>query len=91
MMIWKHLSLEAIIDYNFKSSLFSIMSFLGDAVVKNQAASSGDVGSIPVSGRSPGVGKGNPLQYSCLENSLDRGICQVTVRGVTQSQTGLSN
>ena len=45
-------------------------------VVKNLPASAGDgrnVGSIPESGRSPGVGNGNPLQYSCLENSMDRG------------------
>ena len=46
-------------------------------VVKNMPANTGDtrdVGSIPGSGRSPGEGHGNPLQYSCLENSMDRGV-----------------
>ena len=50
------------------------MGFPGGTVVKNpaKAEDTGDVGSIPGSGRSPGVGNGNPLQYSCLENSMDR-------------------
>ena len=47
-------------------------------------------GSIPVSGRSPGVGNGNPLQYSWLENSMDSGPWQATVHGVTKSWTQLS-
>ena len=47
--------------------------------------------SIPGSERSPGEGKGYPLQYSCLENPLDRGAWQAAVRGVTESRTGLSN
>ena len=62
-------------------------------VVKNLPASAGDirdVGSIPGAGRSPGVGNGNPLQYSCLENPMDRGAWRATARGVTQSQTQLS-
>ena len=50
----------------------------------------GDVGSIPGSGRFPGEGNGNPLQYSCLENPMDRGTCWVTVHGVEKSCTGLS-
>ena len=45
-----------------------------------------DVGLISVLGRSPGVGNGNPLQYSCLENSTDRGAWQATVHRVTKSQ-----
>ena len=45
----------------------------GDLVVKNLPANVGDSGSIPGSGRSPGEGNGKPLQYSCLENSMDRG------------------
>ena len=48
------------------------------------------VGSIPGSGRFPGEGNGNPLQYSCLENPMDRGTCWVTVHGVEKSCTGLS-
>ena len=58
-------------------------------MVKNQPANVGDareVGSIPGSGSSLGEGNGNPLQYSCLENSMDRGALQVTVYGVSKSQ-----
>ena len=47
----------------------------------------GDPGSIPESGRSAGEGNGYPLQYSCLENSMDRGACQATVNQVTESDT----
>ena len=50
-------------------------------MVKNPPASIRDVGSIPGSGRSPGGGNGNPLQYSCLENPMDRIASQVTVQG----------
>ena len=48
-----------------------------------------DLGSIPGFGRSPGEGNGNSLQHSCLENPMDRGAWQATVRGVTQSRTWL--
>ena len=61
-------------------------------MVKNlpaDAGDKGDVGSIPGSGRSPGEGNGNPLQYSCLENATNRGAWQATVHRVTKSQTGL--
>ena len=51
------------------------------------AGDTGDAGSVPGSGRSPGEGNGNPLQYSCLGNPMDRGAWQATVRGVTESQT----
>ena len=63
-------------------------------VVKKLSANAGDVrdvGLIPGSGRSPGVGNGNPLQYSCLENSMDRKTWWSTVHGVTKSQTQLDN
>ena len=59
-------------------------------VVKNLPANAGnirDLGSIPWSGRSPGGGHGNPLQYSCLENLMDRGAWQAIVHRVAQSQT----
>ena len=59
-------------------------------VVKNQPANAGDtgdVGSIPGSGRSPGEGNSNPLQNSCLENPTNRGAWQVTVHRVTKSLT----
>ena len=54
------------------------------------ACNVGDLGSIPGSGRSPGEGNGNPLQYSCLENPMDGGAWWATVHG-SQSRTGLSN
>ena len=50
----------------------------------------GDVGSIPGLGSSPGERNGNPLQYSCLENSMERGAWQATVQGVTKSWTQIS-
>ena len=56
----------------------------------NLPASEGDVGSVLGSGRSHGEGNGNPPQYSCLENPLDRGAWWATVHGVTKSQTRLS-
>ena len=61
-------------------------------VVKNPPANAGDlrdVGLIPGLGRFPGEGNGNPLQYSCLENPMDRGAWQATVYGVAKSQTRL--
>ena len=60
------------------------MGFLGSSEVKNLPASTGDVGSICESGRSPGEGNGNPLQYSCLENPMDRRGWRATVHGVTK-------
>ena len=61
-------------------------------VVKNQSANAGDTRNarlIPGWGRSPGGGHGYPLQYSCLENPMDRGARRATVHGVTQRQTTL--
>ena len=66
---------------------------IGDTVVKNLPANAGDarhVSSIPESGRSPGGGNGNPLQYSCLENPMDRGVWWDTVHEVEECQTRLS-
>ena len=63
-------------------------------MVKNlptNARDAGDAGLIPGWGRSPGVGNGNPLQYSCLENPMDRGAWRATVHGVTKSQIRLSD
>ena len=62
------------------------------SVVKNlpaKAADSGDVGSIPGLGRSPGGGNGNPHQFSCLKNFMDRGAWRATVHRVTKSQIQL--
>ena len=58
---------------------------------KESACNVGEPGSIPGSGRSPGEGNGNLLQYSCLKNSMDRGAWQATVHGVTKSWTQLSD
>ena len=61
-------------------------------VVKNPPANAEDIrdeGSIPRSGRSPGEGNGNPLQYSCLENPMDRGAWWATIFRVSKSQTQL--
>ena len=54
---------------------------------KESSCNAEDLGLIPGLGRSPGEGNGNSLQYSCLENSMDRGTWWVTVHGVTKSQT----
>ena len=60
------------------------MGFPHSSVGKESACNAGDPGSIPGSGRSPREGNGNPLQYSCLENPMERGAWQATVHGVTR-------
>ena len=67
------------------------MGFLGGSDGKESACNAGDQGFIPGSGRSPGKGNGNPVQYSCLENSMGRGDWQATVHGVAESWTQLSD
>ena len=70
-----------------------VRGFPSGSVVKNLPADAGDsrdAGSIPESGRSPGGGNGNPLQYSCLENTIDRGAWWAAVHGVTKTQILLS-
>ena len=59
--------------------------FLGGSVIRNSPASAGDIGLIPVLRISPGDGNGNPLQYICLGNPMDRGAWKDTVLGVTKS------
>ena len=66
------------------------MGFPGGSEVKASAHNAGDLGLIPGSGRSPGEGNGNPLQYSCLENPMDRGAWWAAVHGVAKSRTRLS-
>ena len=61
------------------------LGFLGGSNDKESACNAGDPGSIPGSGKSPGEGKGYPLQYSFLENSMDRGAWWATVQGITKS------
>ena len=66
---------------------FTLAGFPGGSDGKESACSTGDVGSIPASGRSPGEGNSNPLQYSCLENPVGRGAWKAIVHGVAKSQT----
>ena len=69
------------------SSTIFICEVLGSASGKESACNAGDPGSIPETGRSPGEGNGNPLQYSCLENSMDGGAWEAAVHGVAKSDT----
>ena len=70
---------------------FSLESFPCNLVSKESACSAGDPGSIPDLGRFPGEGNGNPLQYPCLENLMDRGAWWATVHGVSKSRARLSD
>ena len=63
------------------------LAFLVAQIRITSATNAGDLGSIPRSGRSPGEGTGNPLQYSYLESSVDRGAWRATVRGIEKSWT----
>ena len=67
------------------------MGFPSSSDGKASACNAGDLGSIPESGRSPGEGNGNPLQYSCLENPMDGGAWWATLHGVAKSGTRLSH
>ena len=75
---------EIVLVYKYSVTVF-IKGFPGGSVVKNSPTNAGHAGSIPGSGRFPGEGNGNPLQYSCLENPMDRGTWQATVHGVAES------
>ena len=74
-----HLSFVFLLRYNWV--------FPNDSEVKNLPANAGNKGSIPGLGKSPGGGHNNPLQYFCLENSMDRGAWRATVSGVTKGRT----
>ena len=67
-----------------------VLSFPHGSGSKVSSCNAGDVGSIPGSGRSSEEGNGNPLQYSCLENSMDRGAWWATVHGIAQNPAGLT-
>ena len=74
--------------------MYEIGGSPGDIVVKNLPANAGntrDAGLIPGSGRFPGGGHGNPLQYSCLENPMDRRAWRATVHGVAKNWTRMSD
>ena len=66
-----------------------IMDFPGGSDGKQSFCNAGDPGSVPGLGRSPEEGNGYPLQYSCLENSMDRGAWWATIYGIAKSQTQL--
>jgi len=67
------------------------MDFLQGSASKESACNAGNLGSIPELGKFPGEGNGNPFQYSCLGNPMDRGAWQATVHGVAKSRTRQSN
>ena len=77
------------LDPKYIRKCYNSKSFPGGSDGRESACNAGDPGSIPGLGRSP-EGNGNPFQYSCLENSMDRGARQATVLGSTKSQTRLS-
>ena len=82
--ITKKIKADTILSVQLINPFFQKAGFSGDSDCKEYACNAGDPGSIPGSGRSPQEGNGNPLQYSCLDNSM------ATVHGITKSQTLLS-
>ena len=78
-------------DLGFYSVLYFSMGFPGGTDGKESACNGGDPGSFPVSGRSPREGNGNLLQYSCLENPMDRGAWWAIAHRVAKSRTRLSD
>ena len=80
-----------ILEFCRAHGFIETLDFPGGSEVKASACNVGDLGSIPGWGSSPGEGNGNPLQYSCLENPMDRGAWQATVHGVAKSWTRLSD
>ena len=79
------------IIYVFKELISQWQGFLGGLDGKDSARDAEDLGSFPGLGRSPGKGNSNPLQYSCLENPMDRGAWWAAVHEVTKSWTRLSD
>ena len=71
--------------------VYNCGGFPGGSDGKESTFNAGDLGVIPGLGRSPGEGNGYPLQYSCLENSMDRGTWRAILHGVTKSQTKLND
>ena len=94
-----HMSSERQVRPELRTTALSIWASQVVLVLKNPPANAGDLGSIPGWGRPPGIGNGIPLQYSCLENPMDRGSWWATVHRTTKSelkwpsrpQTGLSS
>ena len=73
------------------AELYMTVDFPYSSDGKESACNAREPRSIPGLGRSPGEGNGNPLQYSCLENSMDRGVWWATVHGITKNRTRLGN
>ena len=86
-----HLSMQQILWTACHVPKASQLPFHYPVAVKNPPANAGDVGSIPVSGRSPGEGNGNPPEYSCLRNPMDRGAWWAIVHGVAESWRRLNS
>ena len=89
--MWKIIYSDYVYIYIYSCVYIHTWGFPDGSVVKNLPANAGDPGSIPGAGRSPGEGNGSSLQYSCLENPMDRGAWKVIVHAVTKSQTQLSD
>ena len=79
-----NISLTCPVEQEMASSL-DVLGFSGGSVIKNPPVNTGDTSSIPGSGRSPGGGKGNPLQFACLGNLMNRGAWKATVLGNTKN------
>ena len=81
--MWKHATIYQNLVYEVGVSLV--------AQLKNPPANAGNIGSMPGSGKTPGEGNGNTLQYSCLENPMDRGAWHAPVHGIAKRRTRLSD
>ena len=88
-LTFSSLDKEVRVVFEWVSMSRNWQGFSGGSVIKNPPANSGDTGLIPGSGRLHGEGNGNMLQYSCLENPMDRGVWWAMVHGVAKSQTQL--
>ena len=84
---WKLCARVYLFTHHLKSIFLFVCVICCGSEGKASACNAGNLGSIPGSGRSPGEGNGNPLQYSCLENSMDWGAWWATVHGVAESDT----
>ena len=88
LFTWRQVTQACFLEGNVLNRMY--MGFSHGSASKEPACKAGDLGSIPGFGRSTGEGNGHPLQYSGLENSMERGAWQATVHGVAKSRTQLS-
>ena len=86
-----HFETIVLLAFHLEQLTYYFLDFPGGSDGKAPVYNAGDQGSIPGSGRSPGEGNGNPLQYYCLENPMGRGAWRATVHGVAKSRTRLSD